>query len=268
MSILPEPQPPSHLPASSRVKQPQLVGQQYLRSRNPADRLLWVYGRLWKLELRPFLPSCLKPRLWGGLRWSLPQLGLGEGFRCRRDKGLLSPVPPTLMKTSEPTGGDPAAETGSSRFIQVWAGLSGLFAVTSVAPTRALLPTHRSPWRPRTQVLRACLETPRVLQTLGLGPRRSSPPSAAERAGVRVRGEGGTQCGLWSQEESRPAILLTSQGPVLPAPPGEEEVALREIQLQPTVKLHPQPWTLTGCKHSPDTQTREGKQFLSPFLSS
>lgn len=35
------------------------------------------------------------------------QQRLGERFLWRRDKGLLSPVPPTLMKTSEPTSRDP-----------------------------------------------------------------------------------------------------------------------------------------------------------------
>lgn len=45
------------------------------------------------------------------------------------------------------------------------------------------------------QVLRACLETPRFLQTLGVGPRQRSPPSAAERAGVG--GAGGRGDSVW-----------------------------------------------------------------------
>ena len=35
------------------------------------------------------------------------QQRLGEGLLWRCDKGLLSPVPPMLMKTSEPTSRDP-----------------------------------------------------------------------------------------------------------------------------------------------------------------
>ena len=83
MSILPAPQLPS---PATRLKQgevspsPAPVDWSAVpRSRNPADRLLWVYGRLQKLELRPFLPSCLKPCLWGGLRRSQPNRDWGKG---------------------------------------------------------------------------------------------------------------------------------------------------------------------------------------------